>query len=50
MIASKNYVKKAMENEMLFPLKKYSQNFLINSDIVENIVNKLDFKSGEKVF
>lgn len=49
MIASKNYVKKAMENEALFPLKKFSQNFLINETIVKNIVNVLCVNTDDRV-
>lgn len=49
MIASKSYVQKAMENESLFPMKKYSQNFLINSEIVNKIVDVLDYQEGETV-
>ena len=49
MIASKAYVQKAMENESLFPMKKFSQNFLINGDIVNKIVDVIDFNSGDQI-
>lgn len=49
MIASKGYIQKVMENEELFPKKKYSQNFLINSEIVSQIVDLIDYKNGDKI-
>ena len=49
MIASKTYVQKAMENEALFPMKKFSQNFLINNDIVNKIVDFIDYKLGDQI-
>lgn len=49
MIASKTYVQKAMENEALFPMKKFSQNFLINNDIVNKIVDIIDYKLGDQI-
>lgn len=49
MIASKSYVQKAMENEALFPMKKFSQNFLINIDIVNKIVDLLNVESNDHV-
>ena len=49
MIASKEYVLKILEKKNLFPKKQYSQNFLINEEIAEKIVNLLECKNNEKV-
>ncbi len=50
MIASKEYVTKIMEEKSLFPKKKFSQNFLIDVDIAQNIVNELGDIHNQLVF
>lgn len=49
MIASKAYIQKVMEKEELFPKKKYSQNFLINTEIVSKIVNLIDYEKKDQI-
>ncbi len=49
MIASKEYVMKMIQNEGLFPLKKMSQNFLIDSVVALQIVKLLNSKKKEKI-
>ena len=40
-IASKEFVIKKMTELMISPKKKYSQNFLVNLDVVKDIVDNL---------
>lgn len=49
MIASKEYVLKKLEENNLFPMKKFSQNFLINSKIATEIVDLLSLQEKEKI-
>lgn len=49
MIASKEYVLKALEKKALFPKKHFSQNFLIDEQVARDIVNLLDIKENDNV-
>lgn len=48
-IASREYVVKKMTELMIFPKKKYSQNFLVNPEIVEKSVEALDLTSEDTI-
>lgn len=49
MIASKQYVIKKIEEENLFPHKRYGQNFLINEEVVEKTVASLMIEKGDTI-
>ena len=48
-IASKEYVIKKLTTLMITPKKKYSQNFLVDYDIVKKSVDELDLKKEEVI-
>lgn len=48
-IASKEYVIKKLTTLMITPKKKYSQNFLVDYEIVKKSIDELDLKKDEVV-
>ncbi|MDD6302902.1 MAG: 16S rRNA (adenine(1518)-N(6)/adenine(1519)-N(6))-dimethyltransferase RsmA [Bacillales bacterium] len=48
-VASKEFVIKKMTELMITPKKHYSQNFLVDYDIVKNAIDELDVKDDEIV-
>ncbi len=50
MIASKEYVINKLNEQSLFPKKKYGQNFLIDEKVVKIIIESLDIKSDDVIY